>query len=92
MQLPSHNSGGGGGGKLFAVGLGNLLGALIGSAIGRDLDKLDRIKMQQTAERAIEKSSDNKSDNKPVTWNNPNTGNSGVTVATKTYNTNLGKP
>ena len=44
--------------------------------------------MQQTAGRAFEKPPENK----PVPQNNPNTGNSGVTVPTKTYNTNLGNP
>ena len=75
-------------GKLVAVGLGTLLGASIGSEIGRNMDELDRLKMQETAGFAFEKSPDNQS----VKWNNPNTGNSGSTVPTNTYYTESRTP
>ena len=75
-------------GKLIAVGLGTLLGASIGSEIGRNMDELDKLKMQETAGIAFEKSPDHQ----PVEWNNPNTGNSGSTVPTKTYYTESNTP
>ena len=75
-------------GKLVAVGLGALLGASIGSDIGRQLDELDRLKMQETANFAFEKSPDQQ----PVKWQNPNNGHSGATVPTKTYYTSSGAP
>tara|TARA_Y100001934_G_scaffold266650_1_gene346366 strand:- start:1420 stop:1872 length:453 start_codon:yes stop_codon:yes gene_type:complete len=75
-------------GKLIAVGLGTLLGAAIGGDIGRSMDEVDRLKMQQTAGIAFEKAPDNQS----VAWENPNNGHKGSTVPTKTYYTNAGTP
>ena len=75
-------------GKLVAVGLGTLLGASIGSDIGQNMDELDKLKMQETAGFAFEKSPDHQ----PVKWQNPNNGHSGATVPTKTYYSNSGTP
>ena len=75
-------------GKLVAVGLATLLGASIGSDIGRQLDELDKLKMQEAANLAFEKSPDKQ----PIKWQNPNNGHNGATVPTKTYYNDLGAP
>lgn len=63
---------GGGKGRLAAVAAGALLGGFLGNQIGSDLDEVDR----QRANSAM-----NRAQTAPVgqtiTWNNPNSGNSG---------------
>ncbi|WP_119460125.1 RT0821/Lpp0805 family surface protein [Rhodospirillaceae bacterium SYSU D60014] len=72
---------GGGRGKLIATGVGTLLGAFIGNEVGRSLDRADRIYATQAASTAFESYPDGRS----VRWQNPNSGNSGYVVPTRTY-------
>ncbi|HBH26337.1 MAG TPA: hypothetical protein DDX54_02920, partial [Rhodospirillaceae bacterium] len=62
-------------GQLWATGAGVLLGALIGSEVGRSLDRADQQYMQQAAYRA-----NTAPLGEPISWNNPDSGNSGVIV------------
>ena len=77
---------GGGSGRLWATGAGVLLGALVGSNIGRSLDRAD----QMYAQRAF-----NQAATAPVgqqiTWSNPESGNSGAYVPTRTGRTSNGQ-
>lgn len=77
---------GGGSGRLWATGAGVLLGALVGSNIGRSLDRAD----QMYAQRAF-----NQATTAPVgqqiSWSNPESGNSGYYVPTRTGRTNDGR-
>jgi len=76
---------GGGKGQLWATGAGVLVGALIGSEIGKSLDRAD----QMYAQRAF-----NQATSAPVgqtiNWSNPESGNSGSYVTTRTGRTNSG--
>ncbi len=62
-------------GQLAATAAGALLGALIGSEIGRGLDDVDRMKAQQAYTQATAAPI-----GETITWDNPNTGNSGTVV------------
>jgi len=75
---------GGGKGQLAAVAIGALGGAFIGNSIGNSLDELDKIKMQKTNQRTLERARDGQ----VITWNNPNTGNSGTVKPTRTFKHN----
>ena len=78
---------GGGKGQLAAVAIGTLAGAWMGSEVGKSLDKADRLYAQRTTQDALEY---NKSGT-PASWSNPDSGNSGTTVPTRTYKTAEGK-
>lgn len=69
-----------GNGKTVGVAIGTLAGAWLGSTIGRDLDDLDRMKMSDATQDALE--------NKPIgsssSWDNPDSGNSGTITPTNT--------
>lgn len=67
-----------GSGQIVAIGLGALAGGFIGNQIGAALDDADR----QAAERAAEKAM---TDNRPVSWQNPESGHSGEIRPTRTY-------
>jgi surface antigen len=64
---------GGGSGKLAATAAGVLIGALVGSEIGRTMDDVDKQKAQQAYTQAASAPI-----GQTITWNNPNTGNSGA--------------
>lgn len=68
-------------GNTVGVALGTLAGAWLGSSIGQSLDELDRMKMANTTQDALE--------HKPIgetsSWSNPDSGNSGTITPTKTY-------
>lgn len=68
---------GGGSGKVAAAAGGALLGAFLGGHIGRTMDKVDRMKMQQ----ALETSKAGRS----TSWKNPDNGNRYTVTPTKTY-------
>ena len=74
-------------GQLIAVGLGAVLGALAGSSIGRSLDEVDKMKMSQTTQTALE----NQPDKATSSWVNPNTGHSGTVTPHETYQTDSGQ-
>lgn len=67
---------GGGSGRLWATGAGVLLGALVGSEIGKSLDQADMAYAQQAQQRSYSAPI-----GETVTWNNPQSGNSGTYVA-----------
>ena len=64
---------GSGRGQLAATGAGVLLGALVGSSIGKSLDDVDRLKAEQAYSQAHTAPV-----GETITWNNPNSGNSGT--------------
>ena len=76
------NALGGGGKNAIAIGtgaaLGGIGGLLMGSAAGESLDRADRLYAEQSWSRAMSAPV-----GEPITWENPNTGNSGYTVATR---------
>ena len=69
---------GGGSGSKWATGAGVLLGALIGSDIGASLDNADRAAMNTAQTRAYEAPI-----GEPISWNNPDSGNSGTYTPTR---------
>lgn len=69
---------GDGSGQLWATGAGAILGAFLGGEVGRSLDKADRSAIMQASQRA-----QSAPIGEPISWNNPNSGNSGQVVATK---------
>ena len=69
-------------GRVAGIAAGTLLGALIGHSIGSSLDKADQTYYAQSKQNALE----NAKIGQTTTWNNPDSGNSGTTVITKTYN------
>ena len=69
---------GGGSGQLWATGAGALIGTLVGSEIGKSLDKADQQYMSQAGYEA-----QTAPIGEPISWNNPESGNSGEVVATK---------
>ena len=73
---------GGGSGRLWASGAGVLLGALAGSEIGKSLDRADQTYMSQAYSKALSAPVGNN-----ITWSNPESGNSGNYVTTRTGRT-----
>jgi surface antigen len=69
---------GGGTGRLVATGVGTLLGAFIGKEIGASLDKADQAHAENAARRAYAAPIGD-----PVSWSNPQSGNSGVITTTR---------
>ena len=67
---------GDGGGKLVAVDVGTMLGAIIGGETGKSLDRADRMAMQQATYEALDYGESGSSS----TWTNPDSGNSGEIV------------
>lgn len=76
-----------GSGRVVATAAGTLLGAFLGNQIGRSLDQVDQMRVEQTAQQALER----QPDGQPVSWSNPNTGHSGYTTPTSTYRTSQGQ-
>lgn len=68
-----------GNGQLAFAAAGTLLGALAGSSIGSSLDRADEMYRQQAMERAYTAPVGS-----PVRWDNPQSGNRGVIVPTRT--------
>ena len=64
---------GSGSGQLWATGAGVLLGGLLGSSVGASLDKADMAYAQSASNRAHTAPIGDQ-----ITWNNPESGNSGV--------------
>lgn len=76
-----------GSGRLWTTGAGVLLGALAGSSIGGSLDKAD----QAYASRAYSQAT-TAPVGQQITWANPDSGNSGSYVTTKTGKSSNGLP
>ncbi len=79
---------GGGRGKLAAVAIGALAGAYLGSEVGKSLDRADRLAMQRTSQKALERNRSGQSSG----WSNPDSGHSGTVTPTRTYQTASGRP
>lgn len=77
---------GGGKGQLWATGIGTLLGALVGSEIGKSLDKADIVMAQHANDQAHSAPL-----GEEITWNNPDSGNSGSVVTTRDGTNNDGR-
>jgi len=69
---------GSGSGQLAATAAGALLGAFIGSEIGRTMDEVDRQRAEVAYQRATTAPV-----GETITWNNPNSGNSGTVTPTR---------
>ncbi len=69
---------GGGNGQLWATGIGVLLGTLVGSEVGRSLDKADIAYANRANTKAHSAPIGEK-----ISWNNPETGNSGTVIPTR---------
>ena len=69
-----------GSGNKVALAGGALIGALVGGAIGQALDEVDKAKMASATQKALE----NQSVGQATTWKNPDSGNSGTVVPTRT--------
>ncbi|MHA1114480.1 MAG: RT0821/Lpp0805 family surface protein, partial [Alphaproteobacteria bacterium] len=76
-----------GGGKLVAVAAGTMLGALLGSEIGRSLDKADQAHANRTTQQSLESAPTGK----PSRWVNPDSGHSGSVTPTRTFKTARGQ-
>ncbi|MAZ03760.1 MAG: hypothetical protein CMN56_11545 [Sneathiella sp.] len=59
-------------GRLVAVGVGTLAGAMIGSEVGKTLDEADRAAIDRAEKQATTAPM-----GQTITWNNPDSGNSG---------------
>jgi len=63
---------GSGDGQVAMAVLGTVAGAAIGNKIGKNMDKVDRMKMREAEQRAYSAPI-----NETIIWNNPDTGHSG---------------
>jgi len=70
--------------QIPAIVAGTILGGVLGNSIGNSLDKVDQMTMAKTTQRTLEVVRDGETN----TWRNPNTGNSGTVVPTRTYQSN----
>ncbi|GIK96836.1 MAG: hypothetical protein BroJett029_10450 [Alphaproteobacteria bacterium] len=77
---------GDGTGQVVATAAGTLLGAWLGGSIGRSLDEKDRQTAYQTDQEALE----NNEDGESSSWSNPDTGASGSTTPTDSFQTAQG--
>jgi surface antigen len=77
---------GGGSGQLWATGAGALLGALVGSEIGKSLDRADLAYANEANTRA-----QTAPIGESVSWNNPETGNSGSVTPTRDGQSSAGR-
>ncbi len=74
-------------GNVVATAVGAVGGALLGSYIGGQLDKADRERAERTAQSALESTKTGQS----AQWRNPDTGNSGTVVPTRTFQSQGGQ-
>jgi surface antigen len=77
---------GSGQGQLAATAVGVLLGALIGSEIGRSMDDVDRAKADKALDQATQAPV-----GETITWNNPDSGNSGTVTPVREGPTQSGE-
>ncbi|MCW8861977.1 MAG: RT0821/Lpp0805 family surface protein [Rhodospirillales bacterium] len=75
-------------GRLVGVAVGTLAGAYLGNQIGRTMDDVDRNKMQQTTQGALE----NNRNGASSSWSNPDTGHSGTVTPVRTYEASADRP
>lgn len=77
---------GGGSGRLWATGAGVLLGTLVGSEVGRSLDRADRLYMEQAQREVYSRPL-----GETVSWSNPESGNSGTYTPTRDGTSSAGR-
>lgn len=70
-----------GAGNVAMIGLGTLAGAALGNSLGGSLDKID----QQYATRTTQQTLETAPIGQASTWRNPDSGNSGTIVPTRTF-------
>lgn len=75
---------GGGVGKVATIGVGSVLGALAGREAARYITGTDSRRAADAEERAM-------ASNKPITWNNPESGNRGVIEPQRTFKNPTGQ-
>lgn len=68
-------------GNIAAIAVGTLLGAAVGSEIGKSLDRADQAAMYNTSQAAFE----NAPTGRTTEWHNPDTGHYGTYTPTNTY-------
>jgi len=69
---------GSGTGRLVATGAGVLLGALLGSEVGKSMDETDRLRSQ-----AVWRQAQSAPVGQPIVWNNPANGHHGQVVTVR---------
>ena len=69
---------GGGAGKLATTAIGTLVGAYAGQQLARHFSPADQNRASDAEERAV-------ANNQTITWNNPQSGNSGTIQPVRTY-------
>ncbi len=80
---------GGGKGQMAAIAVGTLAGAWLGGNIGSKLDEVDRMKMANTTQSALETNRVGATSS----WSNPDSGHSGTITPTRTYQSvDYGRP
>lgn len=73
--------------RIAVAAVGTLLGAFIGSEVGKSLDRADALHAQRAQFQALEY----EPAGSRVAWRNPDSGNTGTVVPTQTYQTNGGE-
>jgi surface antigen len=69
---------GGGSGQILAAVAGGLAGAFLGNQIGKSLDRADQLYAEQATQQA-----QNAPIGQTISWNNPESGNSGTITPTR---------
>jgi len=78
---------GSGKGQMAAIAIGTLAGAWAGNNVGKSLDRADKLYAQKTSQNALEYNKIGETG----TWRNPDSGRSGTTTPTRTYQTASGQ-
>jgi len=78
---------GGGTGQMVAIGAGVLLGGLLGSEVGKSLDRADQAYAAQSYQNTLEATPTGQT----TTWVNPDSGNQGSYTPVKTYQADSGQ-
>ena len=73
-------------GNIVAIAAGTLLGGALGNKIGASLDRADMAYYNRSSQQALETAQTNT----PITWRNPDSGNSGTITPTRTFQSNEG--
>ena len=74
-------------GNKVAIVAGTLLGAILGSEVGRSLDKADQAHASRTTQSSLESAPTGK----PSRWVNPDSGHSGSVTPTRTFKSSSGE-
>lgn len=78
---------GGGSGKLWATGAGAVLGAFIGSEVGKSLSRADQAYAARTTQNTLERQPSGTTGH----WRNPDSGHAGTVTPRRTYQTRSGR-